>query len=358
MRTVAWHQGRVRMVDQRRLPHYLEFMDFDEHQQVAQAIREMVVRGAPAIGAAGALGLALAAQNSTAITREELAQDVETAAQELRAARPTAINLSWGLDRLLALVHDTHLQTPSELREAILRAALQLVEEDIIINRRMGHFGAEVIPDGATVLHHCNTGGLAAVDYGTALGVIRTAHEQGKHVHVLVDETRPRLQGARLTAWELMQWGIPMTLIVDNAAASMMQQGKVTLVMVGADHIAANGDTVNKIGTYMLAVLAASHGLSFYVVAPISTIDINLPTGREIPIEERDPREVTHIENVPIAPENVRVANPAFDITPARYISAIITEEGIVRPPYEVNLREVVMKARQGRDHLIEGNLQ
>ncbi|MBI3943159.1 MAG: S-methyl-5-thioribose-1-phosphate isomerase [Chloroflexi bacterium] len=349
MRTVAWYQGRVRMVDQRRIPHSLEFLDFDEYHQVAQAIQEMVVRGAPAIGAAGALGLALAAQNSTATTREGLVQDVERAAKELRAARPTAVNLSWGLDRLLAVIRDARLQTPGEMREAILQEALQLVEEDVIINQRMGRFGAALIPDGATILHHCNTGGLAAVDYGTALGVIRTAHEEGKRIHVLVDETRPRLQGARLTAWELMQWGIPMTLIVDNAAASMMQQGKVTLVAVGADRIAANGDTANKIGTYMLAVLAASHQLPFYVVAPTSTIDLNLPTGREIPIEERDPREVTYIENMPIGPEGVRVANPAFDVTPARYISAIVTEEGVVRPPYEDHLREAVLKARQKR---------
>jgi methylthioribose-1-phosphate isomerase len=235
--------------------------------------------------------------------------------------------------------------TADDIRAALLAEAQAVADEDVAINRRMGANGATLVPEGATILHHCNTGALATVDYGTALGVVRAAFEQGKHIHVLVDETRPRLQGAKLTAWELKELGIPQTLIADNAAGYFMQSGKVDLCLVGADRIAANGDTANKIGTYKLAVLAKENGVPFYVVAPTSTIDLDCHTGAAIPIEERDPMEVTHIGGERIAPDGVAVANPAFDVTPARYITAIITEQGVVRPPYEAGLREVVERA-------------
>ncbi|MCW5850819.1 MAG: S-methyl-5-thioribose-1-phosphate isomerase [Anaerolineae bacterium] len=345
MRTVEWRDGKVRMIDQRRLPNQFVVAEYSDYRAVAQAIRDMVVRGAPAIGATAAFALALAGQNSPAPTRAALLVDLDAAAAVIRQARPTAANLNWGLDRLLRRAQATD-GSANDVRAALVAEAQAVADEDVAINRRMGANGATLVPQGATILHHCNTGALATVDYGTALGVVRAAWEGGNPVHVLVDETRPRLQGAKLTAWELKELGIPQTLIADNAAGLFMQSGRVNLCLVGADRIAANGDTANKIGTYNLAVLAKENGIPFYVVAPTSTIDLDCPTGAAIPIEERDPAEVTHMGGERIAPEGVAVANPAFDVTPARYITAIVTEEGIVRPPYETGLREVVERAR------------
>jgi len=342
MRTIWWEDGRVKMIDQRQLPARLVIAEFSDYRQVARAVTEMYIRGAPAIGAAAGFAMALAAVQSRATTREGLQRDLEQAAEVVRAARPTAANLFWGVNRMLRRAADPQLTTAQALREALVAEAQAIADEDVEINRRMGAHGATLIPDGATILHHCNTGALATVDYGTALGVIRAAWEQGKRVHVLVDETRPRLQGARLTAWELQQLGIPQTVIVDSAAGYFLQTGRVDLVLVGADRIAANGDVANKIGTYKLAVVAKENGVPFYTVAPTSTVDLSTPTGADIPIEERDPREVTHVGAERIVPEGVPVANPAFDVTPHRYITAIITERGIVRPPYGERLKTLM----------------
>lgn len=346
MRTIEWDNGVVRMIDQRLLPHQFVIAEFTDYRDVARAIREMYIRGAPAIGVAAAFGLALAGLQSRATTRDSLLADLTAAAEVLLASRPTAANLTWALNRLLHVAQNPALTDPDAIRQALVREAQALADADVEINRRMGALGATLIPQRATILHHCNTGGLATVDYGTALGVVRAAYEQGKAIHVLVDETRPRLQGARLTAWELQRLGIPQTLIVDNAAGYFLQSGRVDLVLVGADRIARNGDTANKIGTYKLAVLAKENGVPFYVVAPTSTIDLSIASGAEIPIEERDPREVTHIGHEQIAPEGVPVANPAFDVTPHRYITAIVTEQGIVYPPFEANLRQLVAADR------------
>ncbi len=352
MRTIEWvDDGNVvRMIDQRVLPHEERWLEFDDYREVAEAITSMVIRGAPAIGAAAAFGMALAARQSQAESVEGLLRDLEAAHDLLLEARPTAVNLRWGLERMLRHAHGVASDDLDTIREALLAEAKQLADEDVRINQTMGAHGAKLLPQNARVLHHCNTGGLATVDWGTALGVIRSAHEQGKNIHVWVDETRPRLQGARLTAWELMQWGVPMTLIADNAAGYYMLTGQVDAVLVGADRIAANGDTVNKIGTYKLAAVAKDNDVPFYVVAPTSTVDLRTPTGRDIPIEERDPREVTHPDNDPlgIAPVGVVVGNPAFDITPHRLITAIITEHGPVYPPFEENLKKVVGSGEQG----------
>ncbi|MEA3460100.1 MAG: S-methyl-5-thioribose-1-phosphate isomerase, partial [Chloroflexota bacterium] len=334
--------GVVRMIDQRRLPSELVVAEFTDYREVARAIREMLIRGAPAIGAAAAFGLALAARQSRATTREGLLADLEEAAEVLRATRPTAVNLPWAIERMLARARDAGHAAVGEVVKALKKEAQRIADEDVETNRRMGAYGAELIADGDNILTHCNTGALATVDYGTALGVIWTAHEQGKRIHVWVDETRPRLQGARLTAWELMQEGIPMTLIADNAAGHLMRTGRVDIVIVGADRVAANGDVANKIGTYKLAVLAKENGIPFYSVAPTSTIDLSIASGDEIPIEERDPAEVTNVGGVRIAPEGVRVYNPAFDVTPHRYITGIVTEKGIVYPPFRRDLRKIV----------------
>ena len=341
MRTIEWHNGIVKLIDQRQLPHRLVIEECTDHYQIARAIKEMHIRGAPAIGVAAAFGLALVAFHSKASSPPELLKELEEAALVLRNTRPTAVNLFWALDRVLAKARSNESDLPS-LKEAIIAEALLIAEEDVETNKKMGAFGATLIKDGYNILTHCNTGALATVDYGTALGVIRTAWEQGKRIHVWVDETRPRLQGARLTAWELKQLGIPATLIADNVAGLLMRQGKVDIVLVGADRIAANGDVANKIGTYNLAVLAHHHDIPFYSVAPTSTIDLSIPSGEHIPIEERDATEVTHIEGIPIAPESFPVYNPAFDVTPHRLITGIITEKGIVYPPFDLNLRRIV----------------
>ena len=344
MRTVFWEDSRLKMIDQRRLPAVLEVVAYDTHREVAAAIRDMVVRGAPAIGAAAAFGLALAAQESSRSGREELLADLETAAAVLRSARPTAVNLSWALTRVLTRSRETQVGVDG-LRQAVLAEAQRIADEDVEINRRMAKHGAELIADGDTIIHHCNTGALATVDWGTALGVIRMAHEQGKKVHVLVDETRPRLQGARLTAWELDQYGIPYDIITDSMAGHFLRRGQAQKVFFGADRVAANGDVANKIGTYMLSVAARDNDVPVYAVVPTSTVDLKLKDGGLIPIEERDPEEVLDIqfrgERVP--PEGAHARNPAFDVTPNRLISAIVTENGIVYPPFVANLPEFVL---------------
>jgi methylthioribose-1-phosphate isomerase len=346
MRTIEWRNGQVSMIDQRLLPAQFLVREYQDYRAVAQAIHSMVIRGAPAIGAAAAFGMALAAFESPARQRDALIRDLEEAAEVLRAARPTAVNLFWAVNRMLRRASEGEFQDLSALRESLLAEAQHIADEDVEINKRMGAHGATLIRDGDTILHHCNTGALAAVDYGTALGVVRCAHEQGKRIHVFVDETRPRLQGARLTAWELEQLGIPYTLIVDNAAGHFMRTGQVDIVLVGSDRTAANGDVANKIGTYKLAVVAQANGIPFYPVVPTSTIDLSLPTGDDIPIEERDPSEVTGLlwaeGKRPIAPKGARVANPAFDVTPHRYVTGIVTENGIAYPPFDLSLRRMV----------------
>jgi methylthioribose-1-phosphate isomerase len=344
MRTIEWDAGQVRLIDQRHLPEAYQISTFKDCEGVARAIREMYIRGAPAIGAAAAFGMALAARNSPATTPEELLTDLQRAAELLRATRPTAVNLSWGIERMLRRA-EAAMAAGADVKatvHALVREAQNLADEDVDLNQRLGSYGLRVVPQGARILTHCNAGALATVDYGTALGVVRTAHEQGRQIHVFVDETRPRLQGARLTAWELMREGIPMTLIADNAAGHLMRVGQIDLVLVGADRVAANGDVANKIGTYKLAVVAQANGIPFYVAAPTSTVDLSLPTGDDIPIEERPPQEVTHIGGVCIVPEGVRVCNPAFDVTPHRYVTGIITEKGVIYPPWERNLSEAV----------------
>jgi methylthioribose-1-phosphate isomerase len=342
MRTVEWYNGQVRLIDQKRIPWELALVDLRDYQAVAGAITDMTVRGAPAIGAAAGFGLALAAQQSSARNIEELLVDLQQAAATLKAARPTAVNLAWAVDKLMELVMSGEFSNPDDLRETLLKEAQGIADEDVEINRRMGANGATLIHDGDTILHHCNTGALATVDYGTALGVVRAAYEQGKRIHVLLDETRPRLQGARLSAWELEQLGVSYDIIPDTAAGYYMQKGEIKIALVGADRVAANGDFANKIGTYQVAVLAKENGIPFYTVAPTSTVDLSLASGVEIPIEERSKDEVLTPYGNPIAPPHFRARNPAFDVTPNRYLSGIITENGIVRPPFTDNLRRVV----------------
>lgn len=347
MRTVYWEENKVKMIDQRLLPGEFVIAEFETVEGVAASITEMYVRGAPAIGATGAYGMALAAQRSSATDRDGLLADLQQAKTVLDAARPTAVNLSWATARLLTLAEQTVLPNVDDLRSVLLAEAEVLADEDIEINRRMGFNGAAIVPEGANLLHHCNTGALATVDFGTALGVIYACQEQGKQIHVWVDETRPRLQGARLTAWELMRAEVPMHLIADNAAGHLMRTGKVDVVIFGADRVAANGDVANKIGTYKLAVCAKENGIPTYAVVPTSTIDLNLPTGDHIPIEERGPEEVTHVGDTVIAPIDVPVYNPAFDVTPHRYLTGIITEEGICYPPFTDSLRRAKLAAEE-----------
>ena len=342
MRSVEWENGAVKMIDQRVLPWKLEFVHLRSAEAVSESIRNMTVRGAPAIGAAAAFGMALAAQNSAATTVDALINDLKHAGELLKAARPTAVNLAWAVDRLQAIADSGEFNSADDLREVLLAAAQHIADDDVRINSRMGALGAALIGDGATVLHHCNTGALATVDYGTALGVIRSAFEAGKRFHVLLDETRPRLQGSRLSAWELEQLGVSYDIIPDTAAGYYMQQGEVSIILVGADRVAANGDVANKIGTYQLAVMARAHDIPFYSVAPTSTIDLNLSSGEQIPIEMRDAAEVTTPYGNPIVPAHFKARNPAFDVTPHRYLSGIVTENGIARAPFIESLRRAV----------------
>ncbi|MCS6828205.1 MAG: S-methyl-5-thioribose-1-phosphate isomerase [Caldilinea sp.] len=349
VRSVFWQDRKVMLIDQRLLPGQFVVAAFDTVEAVATAIRDMVVRGAPAIGATGAYGMALAAFRSRATDREALLDDLRRAKAMLDAARPTAVNLSWATGRMLALAESAPAATVEELRHALLAEANAIADEDVEINRRLGYHGAALIKDGANLLHHCNTGSLATVGFGTALGIIYACAEQGKRIHVWVDETRPRLQGARLTAWELMRAEIPMHLIADNAAGHLMRTGQVDAVLFGADRVAANGDVANKIGTYKLAVVARENGVPVYAAVPTSTIDLSLADGDAIPIEERSAEEVTHIDGVVIAPAGVPVYNPAFDVTPHRYITAIITEEGVCLPPFDLSLRRAKEAAEARR---------
>jgi methylthioribose-1-phosphate isomerase len=339
--TIRWlTEGAVSMIDQRVLPHQVVYNTYLTPEEVGGAIKDMVIRGAPAIGTAAAFGLALVTEHTEEQNPAEIIGQLETAAERLRQARPTAVNLVWALNRIMNLVHSTGSSTKAELRDLVLGEAQRISEEDVAINLALGDHGQELIPDKATIIHHCNTGSLAAVDYGTALGVIRVAHERGKDIFVYVDETRPRLQGGRLTAWELLQYGVPFKVIADGASGSYLRSGKVDLCIVGADRVAANGDVANKIGTYNLAVVAHENKIPFYVAVPRSTIDMDTSSGDLIPIEERPAREVTHAGEWQITPDDTPVGNPAFDITPARYVTAFITERGIVTPPYPEGLND------------------
>ena len=343
-RTVERTPSGVRLIDQRKLPREAVYVTCETPEETAEAIRGMVVRGAPAIGVTAAFGVALAASSASTLDPEVLDRRIAAARELLAAARPTAVNLSWALARMADAAARSRAAGSGngELAAALEREAQAIHDEDLASCRAIGRHGATLVPERATVLTHCNAGGLATSGYGTALGVIRGAIELGKSVRVLAGETRPFLQGARLTAWELMADGIETVLITDGAAGSLMRRGEIDLVVVGADRIAANGDVANKIGTYTVAVLAKGNGVPFYVAAPISTVDLACPDGDRIPIEERDPREVTELFGTRIAPDGVGVWNPAFDVTPARYVEAIVTERGIAKAPYEASLAALV----------------
>src|SRR5881227_2320940 len=342
IKTVEWTSEGISMLDQRLLPNEEKYLMLRSYEEVADAIRKMVVRGAPAIGVSAAMGLALGASQSVGTSVADLDYDFDFMCKVMEATRPTAVNLFWAIERMRRALAKAKAETSDveEVKQRLVNEALAIFREDIDSNRALGRFGAELIADGATVLTHCNAGALAtAGDYGTALGVIRGAVDAGKRVAVIADETRPFLQGSRLTAWELAKDNIPVTVITDNMAGHVMKQGKVDCVVVGADRIAANGDTANKIGTYMVAVLAMQHNIPFYVAAPLSTVDLATATGDDIPIEERDAKEVTHVQNHQMTPHGVGVHNFAFDVTPNELIAAIITDRGIARPPYTESLR-------------------
>ena len=330
VRTIEWKNGRVVMLDQRLLPTREVYRVYGDHREVARAIKDMVIRGAPAIGVAAAMGLALGARS----IRGDVVRDFERLCRTFAATRPTAVNLFWAIDRMRRLVAANRRRPLDTIRSLLEREALAMHAEDVAANRALGRFGAELIEDGATILTHCNAGALATAGYGTALGVVRAAVEAGKRVQVIACETRPFLQGARLTAWELKKDRIPVTLVTDGMAGTLMQSGRVSCVVVGTDRTAANGDVANKIGTYTHAALAHRHGVPFYVAAPTSSIDMACRSGDAIPIEERAAREITHVGDRQIAPSGVRVFNPAFDVTPHDLVSAIITERGVVRAPY------------------------
>jgi methylthioribose-1-phosphate isomerase len=334
--TIQWTPDGVVMIDQTRLPLEVKYVTCRTYREVAAAVRDMVIRGAPALGVAAAMGVALGAVHAS---ERDFDEQFETICSELAQTRPTAANLFWGLDRMRRVYAGIRGRPLPEIRERLVAEALAVREEDIAINRAIGRNGAPLVPDGKTVLTHCNAGALATAGYGTALGVIRAAIEAGKKVDVFADETRPFLQGARLTVWELQQDGIPATLITDNMAGHFLKSGRIGCIVVGADRIAANGDVANKIGTYSVAVLAKENGVPFFVAAPISTLDMSLASGDGIPIEQRSPAEVTSVLGHPIVPEGTAAENPAFDVTPARYITAIITERGIARPPFQDSLQ-------------------
>jgi methylthioribose-1-phosphate isomerase len=346
--TIDWQGDVIVMVDQRKLPAQEIYVRCHSPQEVARAIRTMVIRGAPAIGVSAAMGLALGVRLSTAKGTQKLAVEFQKNCDMMAATRPTAVNLFWAIDRMKRVFAEGAQagESPGELATRLEREARAIHDEDVANCRTMGAFGADVVPDGARVLTHCNAGALATAGYGSALGVIRAAVEQGKRVAVFADETRPFLQGARLTAWELVRDGIHTTVITESMAGPLMHAGEIDLVVVGADRIAANGDTANKIGTYTVAVLAHEHNLPFYVAAPLSTIDLQTPDGGHIPIEERDQREITHLGGARLTPEGANIRNPAFDITPHRYITGIITERGIFKAPYQESLQGAFAAAK------------
>lgn len=347
--SVAWVDGKVRLLDQRKLPQEVVYIDYTDYNKLANAILDMVVRGAPAIGVAGAYGIALAAWHSPFLAPADMLAFLEKAAANLRRARPTAVNLAHGVDRLMDVARAHSGDDVHALRELLLAEADEVADEDRRICRAIGRNALPLVPDQAAFIHHCNTGALCAIEYGTALGIIQTAHENGKEVFVYVDETRPRLQGARLTAWELKQLGIPHAVIVDGASGFIMRDRHVDLVTVGCDRVAANGDVANKIGTYNLAIVARAHNVPFYVAAPTTTIDLEIKDGGKIEIEKRSAAEITSIGAEQITPPGTAAVNPAFDVTPAEYITAIITEEGIAYPPYESSLPEMVARAEARR---------
>ena len=336
--TIQWTEAGVVMIDQTRLPLEEKYIICRTYGEVAAAIRDMVIRGAPAIGVAAAMGVALGVQQAQ---EANLDREVDAVCDALARTRPTAVNLFWAIDRMKRLYGSLRGKPVDEIRSRMVAEALLVRAEDIAINRAIGRNGAPLVPDGKTVLTHCNAGALATAGYGTALGVIRAAVESGKRIDVFADETRPFLQGARLTVWELQHDGIPTTLITDNMAGHFMKSGRIGCVVVGADRIAANGDVANKVGTYSVAVLAKENQVPFFVAAPVSTLDLTLASGDDIPIEQRSAAEVTHVFGHPVAPEGTRAENPAFDVTPARYVTAIITEKGVARPPYEESLRNL-----------------
>jgi methylthioribose-1-phosphate isomerase len=341
IKTLEWTDSGVRFIDQRKLPTEETYVTCATYEEVAEAIRNMTVRGAPAIGVAAAMGIALGTRDAEAGHVSELRRAFDQICEIMGETRPTAVNLFWAIRRMQQKFEACAELPVDHIRHALITEAQRMYVEDIAANEAMGRHGATLMPSSGGVLTHCNAGALATCGYGTALGVIRAAVEAGKKLQVYADETRPFLQGSRLTAWELMKDGIPTTVISDNMAGAMMKQGKIGAVVVGADRIAANGDVANKIGTYTVAVLAKEHGIPFYVAAPFSTVDLETPDGSKIPIEQRSTREVTHIAGKAIAPEGVKVENPAFDVTPAKYVAAIITERGIARAPYEQSLRQL-----------------
>ena len=341
IQTLEWTDSGIRFIDQTKLPTEETYVTCKTHEQVADVIRNMVVRGAPAIGVAAAMGIALGMKNSKAENGAELKKDFDQICDVIGKTRPTAVNLFWAIRRMREKFEYLRMRPLAQIKQALIEESQRMHAEDIAANQAMGRHGATLMPQSGGVLTHCNAGALATCGYGTALGVIRAAVEQGKKIHVYADETRPFLQGSRLTAWELMTDGIPTTVISDNMAGAIMRQGKIGAIVVGADCIAANGDVANKIGTYTVAVLAKEHGIPFYVAAPFSTIDLETPDGSKIPIEQRNPREVTHIGGKQMVPEGVQVENPAFDVTPAKYVTAIVTERGIARAPYEEALRKL-----------------
>ena len=347
-KAIYWLGDRLRILDQTKLPQEQSFMSLANYHDVVLAIKEMRVRGAPAIGVAAAYGIALGAQGIKSRGKAEFFSQFDQILQAFSASRPTAVNLFRAIGRMRKITATG--STITEMKEILINEAKRIHQEEIDASRRLSQVGAELIKDSFTILTHCNAGTLATAGYGTALGVIKAAKEQGKEVSVIATETRPLLQGARLTTWELRQENIPVTLVTDSMAGYFMHQGKIDCVIVGADRIAANGDVVNKIGTYALAVLAEENDIPFYVAAPNSTIDFSVPSGDRVPIEERNPREVTHIQGIPIAPEGVKAANPAFDVTPHNYISTIITERGIIKEPYERELMKIAR--RQGDAHI------
>jgi len=341
IQTLEWTDAGVRFIDQTKLPTEETYVTCKTYEQVADVIRNMVVRGAPAIGVAAAMGIALGMKNSKAETGGDLKKDFDQICDAIGKTRPTAVNLFWAIRRMTEKFDRLRVRPIPLIKQALIEEAQRMHAEDIAANQAMGRHGATLMPSSGGVLTHCNAGALATCGYGTALGVIRAAVEQGKKIHVFADETRPFLQGSRLTAWELMKDGIPTTVISDNMAGAMMKQGRIGAIVVGADRIAANGDVANKIGTYTVAVLAKEHGIPFYVAAPFSTIDLATPDGSKIPIEQRNQREVTHIAGRQMVPDGVEVENPAFDVTPAKYVNAIITERGIAKAPYEDSLHKL-----------------
>jgi methylthioribose-1-phosphate isomerase len=345
IKTVEWTEEGVRMMDQRLLPNEEKYLTLRSYEEVAEAIKQMVVRGAPAIGVSAAMGLALGVKQLTTTSMDILEKDFNHMCHVIGSTRPTAVNLFWAIERMRETFRraKNNSNQVNDIKRILISEAQAIFQEDIEANRALGRFGGELIPNEATILTHCNAGALAtAGDYGTALGVVRGARDAGKKVAVIADETRPFLQGARLTAWELHKDDIPVTVITDNMAGHVMKSGKVDVVVVGADRIAANGDTANKIGTYMVAVLAKQHNIPFYVAAPISTVDLSLSSGEQIPIEERDVKEITHIRDHQLTPTGVSAHNPAFDVTPHTFITAIITDKGVAREPFTKSLQQLV----------------